>query len=169
MKNEYNNPNNAENRDKFMESGKIINAGIEDAIAIAATVHKGQKDKAGAGPVHHAPFADNDENELRGRENRRRPARRRRGQQDQVARRSMASGTVASGGIHCGGRRGSGWSNRSQRTSRQTKKPPHNKLALKPRASTNIQIKPATVNRELACLKIVFNHYVNRNQLPRIR
>lgn len=44
--------------------------------------------------------------------------------------------------------------------SKQRKKPPIRKLKKNKRATTNKLLKPATVNRELACLKIVFNHFI---------
>jgi NAD-dependent DNA ligase len=47
--------------------------------------------------------------------------------------------------------------------SRQTKKPPIRKLKKNKRATTSKQLKPATINRELACLKIVFNHFIKRD------
>jgi integrase len=49
----------------------------------------------------------------------------------------------------------------------QTKKPPARKLALAPRSSTMKVLRPATVNRELACLKIVFNHFVKSDAISR--
>lgn len=42
----------------------------------------------------------------------------------------------------------------------QNKKAPALKLKKNKKASTNKSIKPATVNRELACLKIVLNHFI---------
>jgi integrase len=49
--------------------------------------------------------------------------------------------------------------------SRQNKKPPVRKLKKNKRATTSKPLKPATINRELACLKIVFNHFIKRDVL----
>lgn len=44
--------------------------------------------------------------------------------------------------------------------SRQRKKAPARKLSKNKKAATTKPLKPATINRELACLKIVFNHFI---------
>jgi integrase len=44
--------------------------------------------------------------------------------------------------------------------SKQTKRPPARKLKKKPNATTSKLLKPATVNRELACLKALFNYFI---------
>lgn len=49
--------------------------------------------------------------------------------------------------------------------SRQTKKSPVKKLAKNKKATTTKILKPATVNKELATLKIVFNHFIKAEVL----
>ncbi len=49
--------------------------------------------------------------------------------------------------------------------SRQTKKSPVKKLAKNKKATTTKILKPATVNKELATLKIVFNHFIKADIL----
>jgi len=58
--------------------------------------------------------------------------------------------------------------------SRQTKKAPVKKLNKNKRATTTKLLKPATVNKELATLKIVFNHFIKadilvKNPVSRIK
>lgn len=47
--------------------------------------------------------------------------------------------------------------------STQKKQPPTLKLKKNKNAVTKFTIKPATVNKELACLKIVFNHFIKKD------
>ncbi len=49
--------------------------------------------------------------------------------------------------------------------SKQTKQPPTKKLKNNKKATTKLVIKPATVNKELACLKIIFNHFIKSDIL----
>ena len=51
--------------------------------------------------------------------------------------------------------------------SKQTKQPPTKKLKKQKKAVTKKVIKPATVNKELACLKIVFNHLIKSDVLTK--
>jgi integrase len=51
--------------------------------------------------------------------------------------------------------------------SKQTKKAPHRKLKVNSKALTTKAIKPATVNRELACLKIIFNHFIKSDTIAK--
>jgi site-specific recombinase XerD len=51
--------------------------------------------------------------------------------------------------------------------SNQKKKAPARKLKKNKLATTNTSIKPATVNRELACLKAVFNYFIKSDVLAR--
>ena len=44
---------NSKINEEILDTGKVITAGLEDAIAIAAGVHKGQTDKAGAPYILH--------------------------------------------------------------------------------------------------------------------
>lgn len=58
--------------------------------------------------------------------------------------------------------------------SRQTKKPPVRKLRKNKRATTSKPLRPATINRELACLKAVLNVFVKsdvigRNPVSRVK
>ncbi|HJR06630.1 MAG TPA: tyrosine-type recombinase/integrase [Pyrinomonadaceae bacterium] len=48
---------------------------------------------------------------------------------------------------------------------RQKKQPPHRKLQKQKRATTTKPIKPATVNRELACLRAMINHFIRNDVL----
>lgn len=47
----------------------------------------------------------------------------------------------------------------------QRKQPPHRKLLKQKRATTTKPIKPATVNRELACLRAMLNHFIRNDVL----
>ena len=51
--------------------------------------------------------------------------------------------------------------------SKQKKQPPTKKLKKNKKAASNATIKPATVNRELACLKIVFNHFIKQDVIAK--
>jgi len=48
---------------------------------------------------------------------------------------------------------------------KQRKLSPHKKLSKNKRATTSAIIKPATVNRELACLRAMFNHFIRQDVL----
>lgn len=48
---------------------------------------------------------------------------------------------------------------------RQKKQAPNKKLKKNKRATTNQTIKPATVNRELACLRAMINHFIRSDAL----
>jgi integrase len=48
---------------------------------------------------------------------------------------------------------------------RQKKLPPHKKLKKNKRATTHKTIKPATVNRDLACLRAMINHFIRNDVL----
>jgi integrase len=48
---------------------------------------------------------------------------------------------------------------------RQKKKPPNKKLKKNKRATTNVTIMPATVNRELACLRAMINYFIRNDVL----
>lgn len=48
---------------------------------------------------------------------------------------------------------------------RQKKQPPHLKIKKNKRATTNKTIKPATVNRDLACLRAMINHFIRNDVL----
>lgn len=47
----------------------------------------------------------------------------------------------------------------------QKKKAPHKKLKKNKKATTNKTLKPATVNRELACLRAMINHFIKQDVL----
>lgn len=47
----------------------------------------------------------------------------------------------------------------------QKKQPPHKKLKKNKRATTSATIKPATVNRELACLRAMINYFIRQDVL----
>ncbi|MCA1623055.1 MAG: tyrosine-type recombinase/integrase [Acidobacteria bacterium] len=51
--------------------------------------------------------------------------------------------------------------------SKQTKKVPVRKLKKNKRATTSKVLKPATINRELACLKIVLNHFIKSDVIAK--
>jgi integrase len=51
--------------------------------------------------------------------------------------------------------------------SKQKKQAPNTKLRKSKKAASNAVIKPATVNRELACLKIVFNHFIKQDVIAK--
>jgi integrase len=48
---------------------------------------------------------------------------------------------------------------------RQKKQPPNKKLKKHKRATTNKTIKPATVNRDLACLRAMINYFIRKDVL----
>jgi integrase len=51
--------------------------------------------------------------------------------------------------------------------SKQKKQAPNKKLNKNKKAASKAVIKPATVNRELACLKIVFNHFIKQDVIAK--
>jgi integrase len=50
---------------------------------------------------------------------------------------------------------------------KQKKQPPNRKLKKNSKATTKETIKPSTVNRELACLKIVFNYFIKQDAIAK--